>query len=51
MGQPVKSGLGRESRFGIKKGAGETKFRPEPTDKKAEASGTLSRQLITGEVV
>lgn len=26
------------------------KFRPEPTDEKAEASVTLSRQLITGEV-
>lgn len=34
MGQPVKSGLGRESQFGIKKGAGERKFHPEPTEKK-----------------
>lgn len=53
MGQPVQSGLGRESQFGIKKGAGERKFqlRPESTDGKAEASGVPSRQIVTGEIV
>lgn len=51
MGQPVKSGLGWESQFGIRKGAGERKFHSEPTDEKVEASRMPSRQIITGEVV